>query len=57
MIDQIDIRTPNLSKTECEEGNEIQKLAVVRVVQSVVNLTCKLQSPQFAHQIKSRFRP
>ena len=56
MIDQIDIRIPNLSKTECDEGNEIQKSAVVHVVQSVVKLTSKLQSPQFAHQIKSRFR-
>ena len=57
MIDQIDIRIPNLSKTECDEGNEIQKSAVVHVVQSVVKLTSKLQSPQFAHQIKSRFQP
>ena len=57
MIDQIDIRIPNLSKTECDEGNEIQKSAVEHVVQSVVKLTSKLQSPQFAHQIKSRFRP
>ena len=57
MIDQIDIRIPNLGKTECDEGNEIQKSAEEHVVQSVVKLTSKLQSPQFAHQIKSRFRP
>lgn len=56
MIDQIDIRIPNLSKTECDEGNEIQKSAEEHVVQSVVKKS-KLQSPQFAHQIKSRFRP
>ena len=57
MIDQIDIRIPNLSKTECDEGNEIEKSAEEHVLQSVVKLTSKLQSPQFAHQIKSRFRP
>ena len=38
-----------------KENNEIKKSAVV--VQSVVQLTSTLQSPQSAHQIKSRFWP